>query len=321
MRATASGWLRASSTTSVAGSGAPRRRSSSPRADRDARPAGVRGRRRRFRRDAAGQRAVEPERPDRGRASGSARAGLRARPGRRRADPRSADVRLHSARADRAATRSHAEVARPGRRVQLLDGSMVADGVEVVRARALRVMTAECGGGHSAEIPPPPGPQGGRVQGASRAAPTPVRHRRGRSPVHSRRVRQRPCDRLVSPRDSPGRERAAVGAAAPGRGQRLRRRAEWHAPTRGLPVHQPRPDAVRRARAGRRVDLPRVPDAARPGGHRRCRKRALRRARPRRPGHPGAASRAPLRRRRADRTAVRPPPESPARARRSRWPT
>jgi hypothetical protein len=58
----------------------------------------------------------------------------------------------------------HAEVARPGRRVQLLDGSMVADGVEVVRARALRIMTAECGGGHSAEIAPPPGPQGGRVR-------------------------------------------------------------------------------------------------------------------------------------------------------------
>jgi hypothetical protein len=57
----------------------------------------------------------------------------------------------------------HAEVARPGRRVQLLEGSMVADGVEVVRARALRVMTAECGGAHSAEIAPPPGPQEGRA--------------------------------------------------------------------------------------------------------------------------------------------------------------
>ena len=29
-----------------------------------------------------------------------------------------------------------AEVTRPGRRLQLLDGSMLADGVEVVRARA-----------------------------------------------------------------------------------------------------------------------------------------------------------------------------------------
>ena len=169
----------------------------------------------------------------------------------------------------------HAEVARPGRRVQLLDGSMVADGVEVVRARALRVMTAECGGGHSAEIPPPSGPQGGRVG----ELPGLHRPRFATDAVEVRFIHggfgSGPCDRLVSPRDSPGRERAAVGAAAPGRGQRLRRRAEWDAPTRGLPVHQPRPDAVRRARAGRRVDLPRVPDAARPGGHRRCRKRAL----------------------------------------------
>jgi Thioesterase-like superfamily len=35
-----------------------------------------------------------------------------------------------------------AEVVRPGRRVQLLEGAMLADGVEVVRARALRVQRA-----------------------------------------------------------------------------------------------------------------------------------------------------------------------------------
>ena len=56
----------------------------------------------------------------------------------------------------------HAEVARPGRRAQLLDGSMVAGGVEVVRARALRVMAADSGRVHSDEIAPPPGPAHGR---------------------------------------------------------------------------------------------------------------------------------------------------------------
>ena len=56
----------------------------------------------------------------------------------------------------------HAEVARAGRRVQLLDGSMVADGVEVVRARALRVLAADSGRAHSDEIAPPPGPEQGR---------------------------------------------------------------------------------------------------------------------------------------------------------------
>ncbi len=55
-----------------------------------------------------------------------------------------------------------AEVVRPGRRVQLLDGSMLAGGVEVVRARALRVLTADAAHAHSEEIAPPPGPEQGR---------------------------------------------------------------------------------------------------------------------------------------------------------------
>ena len=57
----------------------------------------------------------------------------------------------------------HAEIAHPGRRVQLLDGSVLADGVEVVRARALRVLAADCGRAHSEEIAPPPGPEEGRA--------------------------------------------------------------------------------------------------------------------------------------------------------------
>ncbi len=54
-----------------------------------------------------------------------------------------------------------AEVVRPGRRVQLLEGSLrAADGTEVVRARALQVAAAaaDCG---SADAPPP-GPEHGR---------------------------------------------------------------------------------------------------------------------------------------------------------------
>jgi hypothetical protein len=57
-----------------------------------------------------------------------------------------------------------AEVAREGRRVQLLEGTMLADGVEVVRARALRVHRASAGG--SASDPAasaPPGPDAGRT--------------------------------------------------------------------------------------------------------------------------------------------------------------
>ncbi len=53
-----------------------------------------------------------------------------------------------------------AEVIRPGRRVQLMDGSMLADGAEVVRARALRVLAASSVPDRS-EQTPPPGPEHG----------------------------------------------------------------------------------------------------------------------------------------------------------------
>lgn len=61
-----------------------------------------------------------------------------------------------------------ASVVRPGKRVQLLEASMLADGVEVVRARGLRVHRAQAGGA----VPggpdgldgagPPAGPEAGR---------------------------------------------------------------------------------------------------------------------------------------------------------------
>lgn len=62
-----------------------------------------------------------------------------------------------------------AEVVRPGRRVQLLEGAMLADGVEVVRARALRVHRASagdsgsCSAGASSAVALPPGPEAGRT--------------------------------------------------------------------------------------------------------------------------------------------------------------
>jgi hypothetical protein len=56
----------------------------------------------------------------------------------------------------------HAEVVRPGRRVQLLEASIVADGIEVVRARALQVHAADAGAAARESTPPPPGPEHGR---------------------------------------------------------------------------------------------------------------------------------------------------------------
>ena len=148
-----------------------------------------------------------------------------------------------------------AEVTRPGRRLQLLDGSMLADGVEVVRARALRILAANSGGAHSEEIAPPPGPEEGRTGELPGFTPSEVRYGRDRDPLRRRRVRRGPRHGLVSPRASPRRGREALGSTVPRRGRRLRRRPERDAPPGRLLVHQPRPDPVRRSRAGRGVDL------------------------------------------------------------------
>jgi hypothetical protein len=56
-----------------------------------------------------------------------------------------------------------ADVVRPGRRVQFIDGAMLSDGVEVVRARAVRVLAADPGPMHAEETAPPPGPDAGRT--------------------------------------------------------------------------------------------------------------------------------------------------------------
>jgi Acyl-CoA thioesterase C-terminal domain/Acyl-CoA thioesterase N-terminal domain len=56
-----------------------------------------------------------------------------------------------------------ASVTRPGRRVQLLEGSIFdPGGVELVRARALRVAPADADGVTTPEPAPPPGPEHGR---------------------------------------------------------------------------------------------------------------------------------------------------------------
>ncbi len=60
-----------------------------------------------------------------------------------------------------------AEVARPGRRVQLLEGSILsADGVEVVRARGLQVQAADTQAAPTPISPPPPGPDNGHPSAA-----------------------------------------------------------------------------------------------------------------------------------------------------------
>jgi acyl-Coa thioesterase superfamily protein len=55
-----------------------------------------------------------------------------------------------------------ASVVRPGKRVQLLEASMLADGVEVVRARALQVRMADAGAAAADGSPAPPGPEHGQ---------------------------------------------------------------------------------------------------------------------------------------------------------------
>jgi hypothetical protein len=56
-----------------------------------------------------------------------------------------------------------ASVTRPGRRVQLLEGSILdGDGVELVRGRALRVAAADAGGVITPEPPMPAGPEEGK---------------------------------------------------------------------------------------------------------------------------------------------------------------
>jgi len=67
-----------------------------------------------------------------------------------------------------------AEVVRPGRRVQLLEGAVrTPNGAEAVRARALRVRRADLDGARSTEVaPPPPGPETGEERPPAFTAPS-----------------------------------------------------------------------------------------------------------------------------------------------------
>jgi hypothetical protein len=57
-----------------------------------------------------------------------------------------------------------ASVLRPGRRVQLLEASLLADeGIEVTRARALQLRAAQLDAGRTAPTAAPPGPEHGRA--------------------------------------------------------------------------------------------------------------------------------------------------------------
>ena len=96
----------------------------------------------------------------------------------------------------------HAEVVRPGRRVQLLEASIVAGGTEVVRARALQIQSADAGGASTDDAPPPPGPEHGRPPPAAGPAPPDVRLRRDRDCVRGRRLGRRPVHGVV-PASSP----------------------------------------------------------------------------------------------------------------------
>src|SRR5437763_4967962 len=66
-----------------------------------------------------------------------------------------------------------AEMVRPGKRVQLLEGSLsTADGTQVVRARALRVQAADLAGASPTQVaPPPPGPEAGEERPPAFTAP------------------------------------------------------------------------------------------------------------------------------------------------------
>ena len=209
-------------------------------------------------------RAVGSTRPARRRAGRAAHARVRAVAlgGRAAALPR--HLRVRATGAGRA-LEVRAEVVRPGRRVQLLEGSIAAGGVEVVRARALQVQAAAAQAAPTTN-PPPPGPE----HGGPRELRAPHRPMFAPDAIEIRFVNgewaQGPCTAWFRLDRPDRRRRGALAAAATRRGRRLRQRDQRDAVLGRLPVHQPRPHAVRRARAGRRLDRPGSQNADRGGG-------------------------------------------------------
>ena len=143
------------------------------------------------------------------------------------------------------------QVARPGKRVQLLEATLAApDGTELVRARAVRVARAPLGAGTPVEEPPPdpediapaPGPWG------AEAFPGGAVEIRFASGAFNEPGPATAWFRLTVPRD---RRRAADAASADGGRRRLPQRDQQRALLGRLALHQPRPDRLHRARAGR----------------------------------------------------------------------
>ena len=145
------------------------------------------------------------------------------------------------------------------------------DGTEVVRARALRVRPSELGRRRRTAAAVRGRPFPGPARGGRTTSPAPIR--RCSPPTRWRSASSRASflaaragDGVVSAAPAAGRRRAAHPAAAAGRRRRLRQRDRLGAVVGRARVHQPRPDAVLRARAARGMGRAAVARRASPPG-------------------------------------------------------
>ncbi len=176
-----------------------------------------------------------------------------------------------------------ASVTRAGRRVARVQGSVrAADGGASVQAQGLYV--------HRSDVDPlvplasVPGPEASMPNDlrANPERPTFATEAMEIRFAEGKFWGARSGHGVVPAARSARRRRGAVCAAAAGGRGRLRQRHQRGRALGGPPVHQPRPDPVPRARAGRRMDLSAVSDARRAGWSRASRKRAVGRTRLRR---------------------------------------
>ena len=230
-----------------------------------------------IRRHRARARPVGPGRAARRRRGRAADAGVRAarRP---RAGAGSRHLRVSAAGAARASWRSTRTSSGPESACSCSRAPIRApDGIEVVRARALRVAARRSRRPRHGVGAARRGPRGGE--------PTDCARRTGRCSPPTR-SRSGSCEgnfhgggpatawfRLQGP---DRRRRGAVPARAPGGRRRLRQRHQLDPVVGRVHVHQPRPDPVRRPRAGRGVDRARVANVHRQSGRGHRRERPLR---------------------------------------------
>ena len=219
-------------------------------------------------------RAVGPRGPARRRPGGPADARVRAARPRPRAAARRGHLRARSARSRSGRSACASEVVRPGRRVQLLEASLLDAGRHRGRPRA-----------GAADWRPPrldaePPTTAAAARTRRRAQASDSCRRSGRcSPPDAMEIRfVEGAFRGPGPATAWFRLRVPLLAgeptgAAPASRRRRRLRQRHRAPVLSWDdarVHQPRPDALRRARAGRRVGRARSRRrASRPGGDRR----------------------------------------------------